>query len=288
MDESKAALVKKIGEGNKSLSVIVAEDKLAKFKRFSQNINLSMGYLLNQAIDRYLAHNSTEIFSTSTGIPTSIGTNITSATVQTNDMEELVNTTIKAYLLNNSIGSLTKTDVEELVNTTIENKLSKSSIGIEEVKELIKTSIDDIEVEQLVKAQIEPLADLLTELETYTQKEFKAVREELKKPLANAPAHPQSDRVTSISIPTITPTTPKTVRDNEPEWVNAYNRRFYIKLVNDSELLSKVAEVIPQYPKDNSALAAVLVEVGLSKVDGTAFDSASISRIKKVVECLNP
>jgi hypothetical protein len=287
MDESKAALVKKIGEGNKSLSVIVAEDKLAKFKRFSQNINLSMGYLLNQAIDRYLAHNSTEIFSTSTGVPTSIGTNITSATVQTNDMEELVNTSIKAYLLNNSIGSLTKTDVEELVNTTIENKLNKSSIGIEEVKELIKTSIDDIEVEQLVKAQIEPLADLLTELETYTQKQFKAVREELKKPLANAPAHPQGDPVTSIAIPT-TPTTPQTVRDNEPEWVNAYTRRFYTILVNDSELLSKIAEVIPQYPKDNSALAAALVEVGLSKVDGTPFDSASISRIKKVVECLNP
>jgi hypothetical protein len=65
------------------------------------------------------------------------------------------------------------------------------------------------------------------------------------------------------------------------------NRRFYLKLVNNSELLNKVAQVIPRYPKDNSALAAALVEVGWSKGDGTAFDTASISRVKKVVECLN-
>jgi hypothetical protein len=51
--------------------------------------------------------------------------------------------------------------------------------------------------------------------------------------------------------------------------------------------LGKVAEVIPQYPKDNLALAAALVDVGLAKEDGTAFDSASISRIRKVVEHLN-
>jgi hypothetical protein len=188
MDESKAALVKKIGEGNKSLSVIVAEDKLGKFKRFSQSINLSMGYLLNQAIDRYLANNSTEIFNTPTGVPTNttIGTNTPSATVKDGDIEELVNTTIEAYLLNNPIGYMSRIDTEELVNTTIEDKASNLSIGIDEVKELIKTSIDSIEVEKIVKNEIDPLADLLTELETYTQNQFKAVREELKKPLAIA------------------------------------------------------------------------------------------------------
>jgi hypothetical protein len=61
---------------------------------------------------------------------------------------------------------LTREDVMTLINTAI------------------NTSPDTSEIEQLVKAQIEPLADLLTELETYTQNQFKAVREELKKPLA--------------------------------------------------------------------------------------------------------
>jgi hypothetical protein len=186
MDENKTALIKKIGEGNKSLSVIVAEEKLTKFKRFSQSINLSMGYLLNQAIDRYLANNSVEIFSTPTGVPTNttIGSNTPSVTVKDGDIEELVNTTIATYLLNNPIGYMSQTDTEELVNTTIENRISNSSIDINEVKQLIKTSIDSIEVGKMVKAEIEPLADLLTELETYTQNQFKQVREELKKPLA--------------------------------------------------------------------------------------------------------
>lgn len=164
MDETKSALVKKIGEGNKSLSVIVAEDKLAKFKRFSQSINLSMGYLLNQAIDRYLASNSTEIFSTSTGVSTT-----TIGTVGDGDIEELINTTIKTYLLNNPIGIQSQTDIEELINTTIDDKISKASIG------------DDG-----VRAEVEALGELVTELETYTQSQFKAVREELKKPLAIA------------------------------------------------------------------------------------------------------
>ena len=99
MSDTKSALVKKIGEGNKSLSVIVAEDKLAKFKKFSQGINLSMGYLLNQAIDRYLANNSTEIFNTPTGIPTTpIGNNTHPVTPKEDNIEELINTTIETYL----------------------------------------------------------------------------------------------------------------------------------------------------------------------------------------------
>ena len=163
MDENKTALVKKIGEGNKSLSVIVAEDKLTKFKRFSQSINLSMGYLLNQAIDRYLANNSTEIFSTSTGIPTTIGNNTPSVTVRDGDIEDLISTTIEAHLLNKSIGYLSKADIEELISTTIENNLHKFSIGIAEVDN-----------------RITPLTESITKLETQSQNEFKQVREELR------------------------------------------------------------------------------------------------------------
>jgi hypothetical protein len=187
MDENKSALIKKIGEGNKSLSVIVAEEKLAKFKKFSQSINLSMGYLLNQAIDRYLANNSTEIFSTPTGIPTNtpIGINAQVSNAKDGlDIEELINTTIKTYLLNNPIGSVTKDDIEELINTYGDNR---QSIGMQEV-------------EKLIEGQVEPLADLLTELETYTQNQFKAVREELRA------TSDRSVTTESIAIPANTPT----------------------------------------------------------------------------------
>ena len=163
MSDSKSALVKKIGEGNKSLSVIVAEDKLAKFKKFSQSINLSMGYLLNQAIDRYLANNSTEIFNTPTGIPTTpIGNNIHPATPKEDNIEELIKTTIETYLS----------------NKPLDNRLS---IGIDEVKDLIKTSIDSIEVEVSIDAKITPLVKSVTKLEDFTQNQLAAMREEIEK-----------------------------------------------------------------------------------------------------------
>jgi hypothetical protein len=74
---------------------------------------------------------------------------------------------------------------------------------------------------------------------------------------------------------------------DEPDWVTADNRRFYKKLANDPVLVGKVAEAIAQHPKDNSALAESLVAIGLHKQDGTALDSASISRIKTVASGLN-
>jgi hypothetical protein len=190
----------------------------------------------------------------------------------------------------NNTSNLPKADVLELIRENNTSNLPSEILTREEVERLITTNCDfsaNAEggaklIEQLVKAQIEPLAVSLTELETHTQNQFKAVREEI-----NALSGRSVEPTDSIAIPTNTPAKPKPVRDNEPEWVTTENRRFYTKLVNDSELLSKVAEVIPQYPKDNSALAAALVKVGLSKNDSSPHDSEAISRIKKVVECLN-
>ena len=71
-------------------------------------------------------------------------------------------------------------DVSKRIDDAIDNRvlpLIESATS-----ELVKTST----VEELVKVNIEPLADLLAELETYTQSQFAAVRDELKKPLASA------------------------------------------------------------------------------------------------------
>jgi hypothetical protein len=112
---------------------------------------------------------------------------------------------LKSQLLgaesNSSISSstsLTKDDVLELIrenNTSNSTSTVSQGIGADEVTAIIDLKMDSLvtsptpnasEIEQLITAQIEPLADLLTELETYTQTQFKAVREELKKPLAIA------------------------------------------------------------------------------------------------------
>ena len=58
-------------------------------------------------------------------------------------------------------------------------------------------------------------------------------------------------------------------------------------LVGNSELLTRATEEIERHPSDNKSLAESLVKSGIHKQDGTAFDSASVSRIKGVVKNLN-
>jgi hypothetical protein len=173
MEEQNAGTIKKIGAGNKSLSVIVAEDKLAKFKKFSQGINLSMGYLLNQAIDRYLATDTTDIFKSSIGV---VGIPPNPHNIVTSELgiEELVKTSIDTYLLNHPIGantphpiSLSRADVEDIVKTSIGNlgldEIIKSSIGVSDVEKIVNTSIG---------IAIEPIANSIADLETYTGERF--------------------------------------------------------------------------------------------------------------------
>ena len=57
-------------------------------------------------------------------------------------------------------------------------------------------------------------------------------------------------------------------------------------LVDDWDLLAKVADAIDLNPEDNLKLAANLVGLGFHKQDGTALDSSNMSRIKKVVSRL--
>jgi hypothetical protein len=70
--------------------------------------------------------------------------------------------------------------------------------------------------------------------------------------------------------------------EDEPKWVNTDNRRFYNKLVGNSELLVKVAEAI-DLTTNNTVLADSLVGLGFHKQDGKPLGSDSISRIRKVV-----
>lgn len=85
-----------------------------------------------------------------------------------------------------------------------------------------------------------------------------------------------SDRSPSTSIEQSHPrqvatTAKKQKPEDEPDWVNNDNRRFYTKLINDPDLLAKVTESIDRHPKDNADLARSLVSIGLQKTDGTAL-----------------
>jgi hypothetical protein len=91
-------------------------------------------------------------------------------------MEQFINGDYSPYSIHTAVSTntvhhdnvITHSDVLEIVNTAV------------------STLPNTIAVEELVKTKTEPLADLLAELETYTQSQFAAVRDELKKPLAIA------------------------------------------------------------------------------------------------------
>jgi len=78
-----------------------------------------------------------------------------------------------------NIGNYNNDTVMTMVNTAIDNRvlpLIESATA--------RVVADDKALEELVRVNIEPHADRLAELETYTQSQFMAVRDELKKPLA--------------------------------------------------------------------------------------------------------
>jgi hypothetical protein len=110
------------------LSVLVDEDKKEKFADLARRYKYSMGWLVNDAIDRMLAADSIAIYNDSTGnienIPKFDPVGISRA-----DIEEMIKS---------SIGNL---DIEEMVKSSIAN-LNTSSIGADDVEEIIKTSIE--------------------------------------------------------------------------------------------------------------------------------------------------
>lgn len=141
------------------------------------------------------------------------------------------------------------------------------------------------EVEELKKLLTEygtnKLPDTVPDLET-VKHEIEVALEPIRESVSNLAADLQSLTASLAKAPN-SPRKEKPNADSLPEWVDANNRRFYLMLVNDSDLLTKVAEAIDLTPEDNLKLAANLVELGFHKQDGTALDSSNMSRIKKVV-----
>ena len=124
-------------------------------------------------------------------------------------------------LLSTGLG---KEEVLDLVNEYFTSHLPSIGLSKDEVIDLIERSVTNShlpqsigarDVEKLVIAQIEPLAASLAELETYTQNQFKAVREELKKAI--------SDRsVTTESIANGETTPAKTTLLKEGEYISFF------------------------------------------------------------------
>jgi hypothetical protein len=167
------------------LSILIDEDKRVKFADLAKRNNLSMSYLVNQAIDRMLETDSIDIHRDS--IVGSVGNYVDSSAggMTRTDIEKLIKS------------SIVSTDIERLVKSYVDS-YSSSVVSVDDVKQLITASTNellelipsDIPTLDTIKAEIgysiAPIENSIAELETYTKSQFAAVRDELKKPLAIA------------------------------------------------------------------------------------------------------
>jgi hypothetical protein len=165
------------------LSILIDEDKRVKFADLAKRNNLSMSYLVNKAIDRMLETDSIDIHRDS--IVASVGNYVDSSAggMTRTDIEELVKSSIVSM------------DIERLVKSYVDSHNS-SVVSTDDVKQLITASANellelipsDIPTLETIKAEINlsiaPIENSIAELETYTQSQLAAVRDELKKPLA--------------------------------------------------------------------------------------------------------
>jgi hypothetical protein len=230
------------------LTVLVEGDKLQQFRDYALSKEVSMGWVVNRLLDRVLS-GELDVMGDSPSTEKARG-----------------------YVENTSTG-LTREDVEIMIKSSILN-LNIASIDSSAIEELTRVSIE---------IALEPIKQSVSELETYTRSQFAAVRDEIKRAISD-----RSVTTESIAVPITPKIAPNQTKiEDEPEWVNKDNRRFYLKLVGNSELIAKATEEIERHPNDNKSLAECLVKVGIHKQDGTAFDSASMSRIKGVVKNLN-
>ncbi len=226
------------------LSVLIDEDKRTKFADLARRHSLSMGWLVNQAIDRMIEVDSIDIYRDSV-------MNVTPTAPRTiqefsmSDIEKLITRSISDI----STSSIDISDVEEIVRVSIEN-LHIPSVGIQDVQKIVNESIE-IALEP-IESEVEGLKKLWNSDKVVTA----------------------TDSIAKIIKPT-----------DYPAWVTPNTRRFFNKLENNPDLLSKVGEAIEK-TNGNAALAVELQELGLCKNDGSPLDTGSISCIRDVVKNL--
>jgi hypothetical protein len=108
------------------LSVLVDEDKKEKFADIARRNKYSMGWLLNDCIDRMIEADSIDIYGEPARSPQS--PNINTSSIGISDIENLIKT------------SIDNLDIESMVKTYV-SSANISSIGIDDVEEIVNTSV---------------------------------------------------------------------------------------------------------------------------------------------------
>ena len=139
------------------LSILIDDEKRSRFAALAKDNKKSMGWIVNQAIDRMLEADSIEMFLDSEDKPTQKNQQ-SSTGLSIGDVEKLI-----------------KTSIDSRMKTIEKNQQTSIGLSVENIKELIKTSVEthtqSIEENQQssIELSIDVLKGKMQELELYTQ-----------------------------------------------------------------------------------------------------------------------
>ena len=150
-----------------------------EFCQKAESIGLTATDVIKAAMEQFINGNYSPY-----SIRTAVSTNDAhhDSVLTHNDVMEIVNTAVNTLSLPNH------DDVMTRINDAIDSRvlpLIESATARVVASELLKTSTDATVLEELVKVNIEAHADRLAELETYTQSQFAAMRDELKRAISD-------------------------------------------------------------------------------------------------------
>jgi hypothetical protein len=181
--------------------------------------------------------------------------------------------------------TLTREEVLDLIrensnSPSLDNRLSESAI-LDMIQSQVASKtqsdlfvMDDIRVE--IAQSLQPIYAEITELKKALS-DLTVSRLTIKTPIA-------ASIVSTVSRRSSSPKKQKP--EDEPDWVSDSNRTFYHRLVKDSMLLDKVANVISKNSTSNADISQSLIKLGFHRQDGTKLGTTPISRIKTVVKHL--
>jgi hypothetical protein len=119
---------------------------------------------------------------------------------------------------------LSKEEVLDIVNEYFTSHSPSNGLSKDEVLDLMRSDVlsnspIDEDIERIVRGQIEPLADLIAELETYTRLQFAAVRDELKAKEGRLDMLDKSQFETYPNQPSFVDSTPDKLPKEEREYL---------------------------------------------------------------------
>ncbi len=209
------------------LSVLIEEDKRTKFADLARRHSLSMGWLVNQAIDRMLDADSIDIYRdsierVSAGLPIE---SLVPASIDNTDIETLVSKSIGKYLQNNSVG-FTHQEVRDIAAATI-----KDSIAFERLCN--EGAVINV-AEKIVNSAFNPLSQAIVKLEADTCSQFAAVRDEIERAISNR-------SVTTEAVATVPD--PVSPTDDGVEYLSFHQLATQLGYVLPVELKDKTPQV---------------------------------------------